>query len=148
MVVPYFNSAVVYASLFAFMAIGLTLTYMTTKVPNFAYGSFVTIGLYTSFQLSSLNSWTPYQASVVAFLVTGAASVLMYVGILRPLANRGTPLVAIMIATFGIDIGFIGIFGIYTDYLQARYKLVDAKQFFSIPGDFSLLGVQGVVFVA
>ena len=130
------------------MAMGLTLTYMTTKVPNFAYGSFVTIGLYTAFQLSSLNKWTPYQASVVAFLVTGAASVLMYIGILRPLANRGTPLVAIMIATFGIDIGFIGVFGIYTDYLQRVYNLFLAKQFFALTGDFSVLGVEGVAVTA
>jgi branched-chain amino acid transport system permease protein len=141
-------SAEIYGSFFALMAMGLTLTYMTTKVPNFAYGSFVTIGLYTAFQLSSLNSWTPYQASVVAFLVTGAASVLMYVGILRPLANRGTPLVAIMIATFGIDIGFIGVFGIYTDYLQRVYGLFLAKQFFALPGDFTVSGVEGVAVAA
>jgi len=144
----YLISAVVYGTLFALMAMGLTLTYLTTKVPNFAYGSFVTIGLYTAYQLATLNQISPYAASLLAFVVSGGASVLMYVGILRPLSNRGTPLVALMIATFGIDIGFIGIFGIYTDYLQTRYKLVDAKQFFSIPGDFSLLGVQGVVFVA
>ncbi len=141
-------SSVVYGTFFALMAMGLTLTYLTTKVPNFAYGSFVTIGLYTAYQLDTLNHMTPYAASVVAFLVAGGASVLMYVGVLRPLAKRGTPLVALMIATFGIDIGFIGVFGIYTDYLQVRYKLVDVKQFYALPGDFNMLGVQGVVVVA
>jgi branched-chain amino acid transport system permease protein len=144
----YLVSSVVYGTLFALMAMGLTLTYLTTKVPNFAYGSFVTIGLYTAYQLDTLNHVAPYAASLVAFVVAGGASVLMYVGILRPLAKRGTPLVALMIATFGVDIGFIGIFGIYTDYLATKYKLVDTKQFFALPGDFNFLGEQGVVFVA
>ncbi|HYC26568.1 MAG TPA: branched-chain amino acid ABC transporter permease [Nitrososphaerales archaeon] len=144
----YLISSVVYGTLFALMAMGLTFTYMTTKVPNFAYGSFVTIGLYTAYHMHYIYHVNPYGASLVAFFVAGGISVLMYVGILRPLARRGTPLVALMIATFGVDIGFVGIIGIYTDYMESTYKLVDAKQFFALPGDFSLYGVQGVVYVA
>src|SRR5579863_2883653 len=134
----YLISTIVYGTLFALMAMGLTFTYMTTKVPNFAYGDFVTIGLYTAYQLHYLNHINPYGAGVAAFFIAGGASVLMYIGVLRPLARRGTSLVALMIATFGVDIGFIGIIGIYTDYMAAIYRLVDAKQFFAIPGDFSL----------
>lgn len=134
--------------MFALMAIGLTLTYMTTKVPNFAYGSFVTIGLYTAYHFTKVFKINPYGASIFAFMLGGAVSVLMYVGILRPLARRGTPLVALMIATFGVDIGFVGIFGIYTDYMTSRYRLSDASQFFALPGDFKLFGLQGVAFVA
>ncbi len=134
------------------MAMGLTLTYMTTKVPNFAYGSFVTIGLYTAYQLSTLDHISPYFSSLLAFLVSGLVSVVMYIGVLRPLANRGTPLVGLMIATFGVDIGFIGIIGIYTDYLQSTFKLIDAKQFYYLPGDFTFdffgQQIQGVVVTA
>jgi len=148
----YLLSAIVYGTFFALMAMGLTLTYLTTKVPNFAYGSFVTIGLYTAYQLDTINHITPYEASLFAFLIAGVSSVLMYLGVLRPLAKRGTPLVGQMIATFGIDIGFIGIFGIYTDYLLRQYKLSDAKQFYFLPGDFNIdvLGqqIQGIVLVA
>ena len=134
--------------MFALMAMGLTLTYMTTKVPNFAYGSFVTIGLYTAYHFTKVFKINPYGASIFAFILAGLVSVLMYVGILRPLARRGNSLVALMIATFGVDIGFVGIFGIYTDYMQSRYKLSDASQFFALPGDITLFGVQGVVFIA
>jgi branched-chain amino acid transport system permease protein len=144
----YLISAVVYGTLFALMAMGLTLTYLTTKVPNFAYGSFVTIGLYTAYHMHYIYNVNPYGAGIAAFVVGGLTSVLMYVGVLRPLARRGTPLVALMIATFGVDIGFVGIIGIYTDYMQTTYKLIDAKQFYALPGDFSLFGVQGVVFAA
>src|SRR5436309_15573076 len=109
MVVPYFNSAVVYASLFAFMAIGLTLTYITTKDPNFAYGSFVTIGLYTSYSMNRFADFTPYISAPLAFGIGGLSSVAMYLGILRLLARRGSSLVSLMIATLAIDIAFIGI---------------------------------------
>ena len=146
-------SAIVYGTFIALMAMGLTLTYMTTKVPNFAYGSFVTLGLYTAFQLSTINHITPYLASPIAFVVSGLVSVVMYIGVLRPLARRGTPLVGLMIATFGVDIGFIGIFGIYTDYLAAVYKLgTEVKQFYYLPGDFTVNAfgqqIQGVVITA
>jgi len=148
LVPPYATASLVYGTLFALMAMGLTLTYMTTKVPNFAYGSFVTIGLYTSFTLFKISKVDPYTASLVAFVVSGVASVAMYLGVLRPLSKRGTTLVALMIATFGIDIGFIGVFGIYTDYLQAKFGLDDAKQFFQLPADFNLQGLQGIILAA
>src|SRR6266704_5704200 len=82
----YYLDTIVYASLFGLMAIGLTLTYLTTKVPNFAYCSFVTIGIYTSFSLYRLDKVSPYFSIPVAFLVGGIASVGMYLGILRVLA--------------------------------------------------------------
>jgi branched-chain amino acid transport system permease protein len=148
LVVAFLNSAIVYASLFAFMGMGLTLTYMTTKVPNFAFGSFVTIGVYTAYSMWNLSKANPYLAAAVAFVISGLASVVMYVAILRPLARRGSSLVSLMIATFGVDIGFVGIFGIYTDYLAGRYRLADTKQFFQIQADFSLFGLPGIVLVA
>jgi branched-chain amino acid transport system permease protein len=145
---PFVYSAIVYASLFAFMALGLTLTYITTKVPNFAYGSFVTVGLYTAFTLIKVYGINPYEASPLAFVLGSAVAVAMYLGVLRPLARRGSSLVSLMIATFGVDVGFIGIFGIYTDYLQTKYGLPDAKQFFQFQTDFSIFGLRGMVLVA
>ena len=147
MVAPYIISAVVYGTLFAFMAIGLTLTYLTTKVPNFAYGSFVTVGLYTSYTMFKIYHVNPYLVGPVAFLVGGIASVIMYMTVLRPMAKRGSTLLSLMIATFGVDFGFTGIFGIYTDYLQAKYGLSDAKQFFQFQADFSIAGIPGIAIV-
>jgi branched-chain amino acid transport system permease protein len=145
---PYVISAIVYGSLFGLMAIGLTWTYMTTKVPNFAFGDFVTIGLYVVYTLSKVDHINPYYGSALAFAVAGLGSVLMYIGVLRPLARRGSSLVSLMIATFGVDIVLTGVFGIYTDYLTNKYRLSDAKQFFPLQGDFVLGGQQGIVYVA
>src|SRR5438309_8566034 len=128
----YYLDAIIYASLFGLMAIGLTLTYLTTKVPNFAYGSFVTIGIYTSFTLYKVDRINPYFGTPIGFLIGGLSSVAMYLGILRVLARRGSSLVALMISTFAVDIGFLGILQIYTDQLYYHYSKFDFKDFFPL----------------
>jgi branched-chain amino acid transport system permease protein len=148
MVEPYVTSSIVYASLFGLMAIGLTLTYLTTKVPNFAYGSFVTIGIYTSFSLYRLYGLNPYVSAPVSFFLGALSSVAMYLVVLRPLARKGSSLVALMIATFAVDIAFLGIFGIYSDYLTLRYLIIDSKYFFQLRNDFNMFGLPGLFFVA
>src|SRR5207253_7058486 len=148
MVEPYVVSSIVYSSLFGLMAIGLTLTYLTTKVPNFAYGSFVTIGIYTSFTIYRILGLSPYASAPIAFAVGGLSSAAMYLGVLRTLARRGASLVSLMIATLALDIGFIGIFGIYTDFLYYNLGVFDSKSFYQLLLDFSLLGLPGLLYVA
>ena len=147
MVEAYVVSSIIYASLFGLMALGLTLTYLTTKVPNFAYGSFVTIGMYASYTLSKLYGISPYASAPLAFLIGALSSVVMYVTVLRTLARRGSSLVSLMIATLAVDIAFIAIFGIYSDYLAARYSLRDSKLFYQF-ADFSAWGVPYLLFIA
>lgn len=148
MVAPYVTDSIVYGSLFGLMAIGLTLTYLTTKVPNFAYGSFVSIGIYTSFTLYKLNRMSPYSSIPIAFILGGLSSAAMYLGILRVLSRRGSSLVALMISTLALDIAFTGVFGIYTDYLYYHYQLIDSKTFYQLGGDFVLWGYPGLTYVA
>jgi branched-chain amino acid transport system permease protein len=131
------------------MSTGLTLTYLTTKVPNFAHGAFVTVGMYTSFALLRVNKINPYESLPLSFLVGGVVAVGMYLIVLRPLAKRGAPIISLMIATLAVDIVFIGILGIYSDYLYTAKKVFDAKLFYALTSvDFRLLGVDGVVIVA
>ncbi len=148
MVDPIITSSIVYSSLFGLMAIGLTLTYLTTKVPNFAYGSIVTIGIYSALSFYSLYGINPYGALPVAFILGSLTSAAMYLGILRTLARRGSSLVGLMIATLAIDIAFVGIFGIYSDYLYTAHHVIYATNFPQLPGDFSLFGVPGIAFAA
>ncbi len=146
MVEAYVIGAIVYASLFGLMSLGLTLTYLTTKVPNFAYGSFVTVGMYVSYTFNILYKVSAYVSAPAAFLFGGCCSVAMYLIVLRTLAKRGSSLVSLMIATLAVDIGFLGIFGMYTDYFAARYRLVTAKVIYQFP-DFDLWGLPGLFYV-
>ena len=146
---PYAVSAVIYGSLFALMSVGITLTYVTTRVPNFAHGAFVTVGAYTCFSLLRIDHIGPYTSLPVSFVVGGALAVSMYLLVLRPLARRGASIISLMIATLAVDIVFIGIFGIYTDYLTSAFKIHDAKLFFALSSsDFRFSGIDGVVYVA
>ena len=144
MVATYLISAEVYAALFALMAMGLTLTYMTTKVPNFAYGDMVLLGVYSAYATAKVYHMNPYIGSALGFVVAGAVSVAVYLLVLRPLARRGASIVSLMIATFGVDIGFAGIFGIYTDFLTNKYSFQDTKAFYTLTPDFTVAGYPGI----
>jgi branched-chain amino acid transport system permease protein len=146
---PFAISAIVYGSIFALMSVSLTLTYITTKVPNFAQGALVTAGLYTGFALLRVNKINPYHSLPLSFLVGGGIAVGIYLLVLNPLAKRGASVIHLMIATLAVDIIFIGIFGIYSDYLFQAKEVYDAKVFYALTSvDFSYLGVDGVVYVA
>jgi len=131
------------------MSVSLTLTYITTKVPNFAQGALVTAGLYTGFALLSINKINPYESLPFSFLVGGFIAIGVYLLVLRPLSRRGAPIISLMIATLAVDIVFVGIFGIYSDYLYQVKEVYDAKLFYALTGaDFTLFGVNGVVYAA
>jgi branched-chain amino acid transport system permease protein len=131
------------------MSVSLTLTYITTKVPNFAQGVLVTAGLYTGFALLRINKINPYESLPISFLVGGAIAIGMYVIVLSPLARRGASVISLMIATLAVDILFIGIFGIYSDYLYQAKQVSDAKLFYALTSaDFRFFGVDGVVVAA
>ncbi len=146
---PYVISAIVYGSLFALMSVSLTLTYITTKVPNFAQGALVTAGLYTGFALLQHQQINPYESLPLSFLVGGSSRSAMYLLVLRPLSRRGASIISLMIATLAVDIVFVGIFGIYSDYLYQVKEVYDAKLFYALTSaDFTLFGVNGVVYAA
>jgi branched-chain amino acid transport system permease protein len=138
----------VYGSLFALMSMGLTLTYMTTKVPNFAQGSFVTIGAYLAFTLNHFNGLSPYLSVPFSFLLVGVVAIAMYRLVLKPLSARGSSLVSLMIATLAIDIAFVGIFGIYSDLLSSVYKIYNSKFFLLSQTDLTIFDQRGLTFIA
>jgi branched-chain amino acid transport system permease protein len=145
LVAGYYIDATVLASLYSIMCIGLTLTYMTTKVPNFAYGSLVTMGSYVAFSLTTFSGMDPYTSAPLAFVMGGAISVLIYLLVLRPMIRRNSSLVSLMIATLAVDIFFVGVFGIYSDYLTRAFSIHNSKLFTLSNNDFTVFGQRGVL---
>ena len=137
------------------MCVGLTLTYMTTKVPNFAHSDFVVIAIFSSasaFIFGDLAS--PYLALPVALLSGGAVAVVIYLTVLKPLTKRGANIVVLMIATLAVDIvltAFIAAF--FFDFLGKTYaKLLADKGYYlfdlnQLP-DITIFGVRGIIIVA
>jgi branched-chain amino acid transport system permease protein len=151
---PVVVDAVIFGSIFGLMSTGLTMTYLTTRVPNFSYGSVVAFGIYVAFGLNRASGVNPYYSIPAAFAIGSIASVAAYVLVLRPLIKRGASLVVLMIATLALDSVFIGIVNVFTTYMSTKYhdqtSVVgyDPAKFPLLPGDFSVAGIPGVFFTS
>ncbi|GAB6148749.1 branched-chain amino acid ABC transporter permease [Stetteria hydrogenophila] len=103
-------SSIAYAAAIGLLSMGLTLTYQTTRVPNFAHATIAMIGSVATLLvidriLGAQPSWKVFILGPLLGGVAAAAfSVLMYLAVLKPLAARGNTITGLMIATFAVDI--------------------------------------------
>ncbi len=152
---PTLSNSLIYGCIYALMCVGLTLTYMTTKVPNFAHSNFVVFAIFsgaTAFIFGGFAS--PYLTLPVAALAGGVVAVLMYLLVLKPLAKRGANIVVLMIATLAASIVFdAAVAAIFISYIGKVYaKFLANKGYYlfnlnQLP-DFSAFGVPGILIVA
>jgi branched-chain amino acid transport system permease protein len=156
MIDPVISNSIIYGSLVGLMCVGLTATYLTTKVPNFAASDFVVVGIYAS--AAAYILWgvsSPYLTTPLSVIFGGGVAVVMYLLTLRPLIRRGSTLVVLMIATLAVDIIFIGIFEIFVDYMGSKYgRILNNRgyggQFYSLQQlpDFKIFGNPGLLLIA
>lgn len=139
------EGAVVYSNLLVLLSIGLTITYITTGVPNFAQGSMAILGAYLSLTLWLVLGVHPYYSLVLSFLFGGGVGVGIYT-LLKPLIHRAT-VVMLMIATLAIDLILLGILGAYSDTLSSFTKKA-TKKFIFTPMDFQLAGTEAILIVS
>ena len=144
---PILRDAVVFASILSMLSTGLTLTYMTTKVPNFAHGDFAVVSIYVSLILAEILGLNPYLGILPGFLVGGLAALILYLLILKPLLDRGASYVILMIATIAYDMILISAINILADYLTGVYKVV-TRLFILKSYDFQVFDQPGIVFIA
>lgn len=156
MIDPTISNSIIYGSLVGLMCVGLTTTYLTTKVPNFAHADFVIVGVYASSAAYILwNAPSPYLTAPLSIILGGVVAVLIYLIILRPLIRRGSSLVVLMIATLAVDIIFIGIFDIFVEYIDGKYgRILNDRgyggEFFSLQQlpDFRIFGNVAMLYIA
>jgi len=140
--------AIIYGCLFSLLSLGLTLSYMTSKVPNFAHGAFITLGAYVCYSLFRFQNISPYISAPISFMIGGAAGLTMYFLLLRPLVNRGATVITCMIGTIAVTVLFTGIFGAYADYLANDFKFGDSRYFLLAGQDFQVFGLKGIEIMA
>jgi len=139
--------AIIFASLLSMLSTGLTLTYMTTKVPNFAHGDFAGLTTYISLMVVEVLGLNPYIGIIPGFLAGGLTALILYLFVLKPLLDRGATYVILMIATIAFDMILFSAINILADYLSNVYKLV-TKLFILRSYDFELFGQPGVFLIA
>jgi len=144
---PIFSDAIIFASLLALLSIGLTLTYITTRVPNFAHASFATIGVYIALIATRVWDTSPYIAIPIAFVVSGLVAVALYTFILKPLIRKGSSQAIQMIATLAFDLVVIALLNINADYIVKTFQ-VTSREFTLRSYDAEFMGLPFIVFAA
>ncbi len=140
------EGAIIYSNILVLLSLGLTLTYITTNVPNFAQGSFAVIGSYVALTLLKLYNISPYLSLPILFIVGAIVGFLTYLA-LKPLIKRNASIEMLMIATLAIDLFLFGFIGAYSGILGDIVGSTMAKFVFSNI-DFSYLGFKGILFVS
>lgn len=141
------EGAVVYSNLLVLLCIGLTITYITTGVPNFAQGSMAVLGSYLSLTLWLVFGLHPYYSLFLSFVFGGAVGVGIYLLVLRPLVRKEAMAVTLMIATLAVDLILIGILGAYAETLGNLTRKTATKFIFT-PMDFKIFGSEAVLVIS
>jgi branched-subunit amino acid ABC-type transport system permease component len=120
---------IVFSLLLAMAALGLSLVFGTTGLTNFAHGELITFGALVAFLIDARDG------SIMLFghnatVITGVVAAAIFGGLFgwaqdrvlwRPLRNRGTGLIAMMIVSIGLSIFLRNVF----QYVMGG----DAKQY-------------------
>ena len=110
-------------SLYALMAVGLTLTLTVIKLPNFAHAELITVGAYTALLVSLGISAKPLIVLGLAFGVAAIVALLCHRVVYRPLAQQKPSTYTMILASFatGLIIRYI------LFLLAERFALFDLR---------------------
>lgn len=144
---PIFSDAIIFSSLLALLSIGLTLTYLTTRVPNFAHASFATIGVYIALIATRVWDAVPYIAIPIAFVISGLVALSLYHFILKPLIKKGSSQAILMIATLAFDLVVIALLNITADFIVKTFQIT-SREFTLRSYDIEFMELPLLVFVA
>jgi len=137
------REAVTYSCILSLLAVGITLLYKTTKVPNFAHASLATVGAYATYSLTRLLGISPYLGLPVSFVVGGLMALGLFFVILEPMRKRKSSVTMLMIGTLAFDVIAYGAMNAYADYLQAALK-IPSRVVSLVKLDFIIAGLPGV----
>ncbi|ADC66279.1 inner-membrane translocator [Ferroglobus placidus DSM 10642] len=141
------EGAIIYSNLLVLLSMSLTITYITTSVPNFAQGSFAVFGSYLAFAFFKLFEIHPYKSIPLVFILGGFLGIATYFLVLRPLIKKEASVLILMIATLAWDLILLGFLGIFSETLG---KIIGgyASRFIFTPYDFRAFGMNGIFFVS
>lgn len=88
----------------AMASIGLSLIFGTTGLTNFAHGEMVTWGALVAWYVNVRVGWNLIPAAILAVLVGGVTGALLDRVLWRPLRQRGTGLIAMLVVSIGLSL--------------------------------------------
>jgi branched-chain amino acid transport system permease protein len=140
-------SALVFASELVLLCVGFTLTHITTKVPNFAHGTFAGIGIYVSYTFSEVLEMSPYYGFPFAFLIGGIISTILYIFVIGTITRLKRGIIVLTISTLALQILLASGLNVYAFWLRAVFRTY-AQDFLLKNTDFTYSGVPGIFLVS
>ena len=124
-------SGLIHGSVYALVAVGMSLVFGVTNVANFAQGSLVAVGMMVAWWLGTTLGWGFIPTVLVVILVTAILGLLLNVGVISPLEGRKP--IAALLATIGVgqilDNGLQMIFGPQTRPFPQLLKTFNYQAF-------------------
>lgn len=93
-------SGLIHGSVYALVAVGMSLVFGVTNVANFAQGSLVAVGMMVAWWLGTSLGWGIVPTILVVVVVTGLLGLLLNVAVISPLEGRKP--IAALLATIGV----------------------------------------------
>ncbi|HEY5456121.1 MAG TPA: branched-chain amino acid ABC transporter permease [Acidothermaceae bacterium] len=116
------------ASVLAVAAVGLSLQFGITNYINFAYGDYMALGAYLSWEMNAgLLHWNIWLAMICGSLAMGVIAVLVNKLVLAPFARRFEKLFYILIVTFGLSLIILSILNSVWGAEVKHYTLKNQK---------------------
>ncbi len=140
-------AASVYAAEITILSIGFTLTYLTSKIPNFAHGTYAGFGIYTVYTISRILNMSPYIGFPIAFVIGGVVSILVYMVVIQVLGRMGSGAIVLTIATLAIQIFLSSTLYIYAFWIRNLFSTYTIG-FLVKELDFKISGLPGIFVVA
>lgn len=110
-------------SMYALMALGITLTMSVIKLPNFAHAEYITVGAYTALVVSFGVSSNPVIVLGLAFVAAAVVAFLAHVTVFKPLEKQNSSRYSMLLASFAV-----GLILRYILFLLAdRFELFDKR---------------------
>lgn len=91
-------------SLYAIMALGITLTFSVMKLPNFAHAEYITAGAYAALIVSLSGVLNPIVIMAAAFVVGALAALISHFAVFKPLEGRDVSFYTLILSSFAVGL--------------------------------------------
>lgn len=111
-------------SLYALMALGITLTMRVVRLPNFAHAEYITVGAYTALIVSFAISGSPIVVLGLAFIVSALVALGAHQLVFRPLEQQKNSSYTLLLASFAVGLILRYILFLLVDYFELFDKRI------------------------
>lgn len=144
---------IVTAAIIAVAGVGMSLQFGVTNFVNFAFGDFMTVGMYLALVFASGLGLTVYQVVPLVVVTTGLLGVVTNRLVLAPFTRREASPIILLVVTIGVSMviqsGLLAAWGSHFQRLpRARAQPLHLGPFLVTPWQLGVVAIAVVVMVS